>query len=125
MRTINIKGKQYVEVNERIKEFRSNEKYAGYRLTTEIVYHSGDEIMFKASVLDTNGNVIATGHAQEVKSDDYKEVNSTSHVENCETSAIGRCLGILGIGIDNSIATADEVADAIVKQEKNGTKNYY
>jgi hypothetical protein len=44
-------------------------------------------------------------------------VNSTSHFENAETSSVGRALGFLGIGIDTSIATAEEVSSAIEKQE--------
>ena len=44
-------------------------------------------------------------------------INKTSYVENCETSAIGRALAMLGIGIDTSIASANEVSDAIAKQE--------
>ena len=44
-------------------------------------------------------------------------INKTSYVENCETSAIGRALAMLGIGIDTSIASANEVADAIAKQD--------
>ena len=36
-------------------------------------------------------------------------INKTSYVENCETSAVGRALAMLGIGIDTSIASANEV----------------
>jgi hypothetical protein len=44
-------------------------------------------------------------------------INKTSYVENCETSAVGRALGFLGIGIETSIATADEVSMAVNKQQ--------
>ena len=44
-------------------------------------------------------------------------INKTSYVENCETSAVGRALAILGIGIDTSIASANEVEDAIAQQQ--------
>jgi hypothetical protein len=43
-------------------------------------------------------------------------VNKTSYIENCETSAWGRALGNLGIGIDASIASAEEVITAIAQQ---------
>ena len=59
--------------------------------------------------------MVAQGHAHEEKSS--SNINKTSYVENCETSAIGRALGILGIGIDTSVATANEVQDAIDKQQ--------
>ena len=58
---------------------------------------------------------IAQGMAQEDKSS--SRINQTSFVENCETSAVGRALGFLGIGIETSIATADEVDMAIKKQD--------
>ena len=60
-------------------------------------------------------NVVAQGHAHEEKGS--SNINKTSYVENCETSAVGRALAILGIGIDTSIASANEVQDAIAKQE--------
>lgn len=112
MKTINIKGKPYVMVNERIKEFRTN--YKGYRLITEIVNLTEDSCIMKASVIDPEGNVVATGHAQEDQNSSM--INKTSFIENCETSAVGRCLGIFGIGIDESIASAEEVVTAIARQ---------
>jgi len=44
-------------------------------------------------------------------------VNKTSHVENCETSAVGRALGLLGIGIDEEVRSYDEMANAIEGQK--------
>lgn len=117
MKSMNIKGKEYIGVNERIKELRNNEKYTGFSIETEIISNDGDTILFKATIKNAEGRVLATGHAHETKSDDYKEVNSTSHVENAETSAVGRALGMLGIGIDTSVATAEEVSSAVAKQE--------
>lgn len=111
MEKINIKGKPYVMVNERIKEFRTNTIYKGYRLISEIVRLTDDDCVIKASILDDNGNVIATGFAQEDRTS--STINKTSFVENCETSAWGRALGNLGIGIDESIASAEEVEIAI------------
>lgn len=114
MKTINIKGKDYVMVNERLKEFR--EKYKGYQLVSEIISMNDDSCVIKASIIDQNGLVVATGHAQEDKLS--STINKTSFVENCETSAWGRALGNFGIGIDVSIASAEEVDMAIKKQEK-------
>ena len=61
---------------------------------------------------------MATGFAEETLSDDWKNVNSTSMIENCETSAWGRALGNLGIGIDTSVASAEEVETSINRQEQ-------
>ena len=60
--------------------------------------------------------VIAQGHAHEVQGS--SNINKTSYIENCETSAVGRALAMLGIGIDTSIASANEVNDAIAKQQE-------
>jgi len=114
-KTTNIRGKQYVEVNERIKFFRQEEQYKGWSISTSVVQMNNDEVVMCTSILDTNGNVIATGHAHEVKGS--STINKTSHIENCETSAVGRALAMLGIGIDTSIASANEVETAIAKQE--------
>lgn len=115
MKSINIKGKNYVMVNDRIKFFRENEKYAGWSLTSELVNLTEDSCVIKAIVTDTDGFVVATGFAQEDRTSSM--INKTSFVENCETSAWGRALGNLGIGIDDSIASAEEVDMAIKKQE--------
>jgi hypothetical protein len=71
--------------------------------------------VIKASVLNDKGEIVATGFAQEDKSSSY--INKTSYVENCETSAWGRALANLGIGIDTSIASSNEVAMAIAKDK--------
>ncbi len=113
-KTTNIKGKQYVEVNERIKFFRLEEKYKGWCLCSEVVHLDEASCVIKATICDENGVTKATGFAQEDKSSSY--INKTSYVENCETSAWGRALANLGIGIDTSIASSNEVAIAIAKQ---------
>ena len=116
-KTTNIRGKQYVEVNERIKFFRQEEQYKHWSLITEFPVLDSEQCVCKASLADTEHRIIATGHAHEVQGS--SNINKTSYVENCETSAIGRALAMLGIGIDTSIASANEVSDAIAKQEED------
>lgn len=120
LKTVNIKGKDYVEVNTRVKEFRTNETYKGFRLTSEIIDLSNGVVTIKATVLNDKGEIIATGHAQEKESGSY--INKTSFIENCETSAWGRALGNLGIGIDTSIASCEEVQNAIENKEQEKAK---
>lgn len=115
-KTTNIRGKQYVEVNERIKFFRQEDQYKGWGIHTDINMLDGEQCLCKCTVVNSDGEVIAQGHAHEVKSS--SNINKTSHVENCETSAVGRALAMLGIGIDTSIASSNEVQDAIAKQEE-------
>lgn len=116
MKTVNIKGKEYVEVNERVKYFRSEDKYKGWSLETELLSNDNGVCVFKAIVKDDNGIVKATGHAYENEGSTF--INKTSYIENCETSAVGRALGLLGIGIDTSIASSDEVENAMHNQPK-------
>ena len=114
MPTVDIKGKNYVMVNDRIKRVR--EFIPGARIETEIVKLDDGVVTMKASLFDDVFFFFATGHAQEKESSNF--INSTSFVENCETSCIGRCLAIAGIGIDDSIGSADEVANAITNQRR-------
>jgi len=118
-KTTNIRGKQYVEVNERIKFFRQEEEYKNWTISTEFTALDSEMCVCKAFILDTEGRVIATGHAHEERSGSH--INKTSYVENCETSAIGRALAMMGIGIDTSIASANEVNDAIAKQSADSS----
>jgi hypothetical protein len=115
-KTTNIKGKEYVEVNERIKYFRFSEDYKGWSLSSEIVHLDADSCVIRAEIRDDQWVLRATGFAQEDKSSSY--INKTSYVENCETSAWGRALANLGIGIDTSIASSNEVSMAISKQSE-------
>jgi len=62
-----------------------------------------------------DNQILAVGHAYEKEGSTF--INKTSYIENCETSAVGRALGMLGIGIDTSIATAEEVNIAIINQD--------
>jgi hypothetical protein len=111
-KTTNIKGKEYVQVNERILYFRS--EYPDWSIQTEIVNIDEDQVLVKAYVYDEDMELRFTGHAHEEKQSSY--INKTSYVENCETSAVGRALGMMGIGIETSIATAEEVKQAINTQ---------
>ena len=118
-KTTNIRGKQYVEVNERIKFFRQEEEYKNWTISTEFTALDSEMCVCKAVIADTNQRVVATGHAHEERSASH--INKTSYVENCETSAIGRALAMMGIGIDTSIASANEVNDAIAKQSADSS----
>lgn len=115
MKTVDIKGKPYIEVNERLKFFRTDKKYEGYSLESEVISLENGVITIKAIIKDANGVVKATGLAQEKESSSF--INKTSFVENCETSAWGRALGNLGIGIDTSIASAEEMLNALENQK--------
>lgn len=117
MQTIKIKGKDYVPVSERLKYLASNYDYA---INTEYQYFPERKMwVVKATLSMKKGDAewMYTGHAQEIESDNYRDVNFTSALENAETSAVGRCIAFAGIAIDGGIASADEVNKAIARTE--------
>ena len=119
LKTIKIKGKDYVEVNERLMYFREN--YPNYSLISEVIEKTDNSILILASIKDEQGRMVANGLAEEERGSNY--INKTSYVENCETSAWGRCLANFGIGLKTSIASAEEVQNAISNQDKAASKS--
>ncbi|QDP54295.1 MAG: hypothetical protein Unbinned5434contig1000_42 [Prokaryotic dsDNA virus sp.] len=120
MKTINIKGKDYITVNERLKYFRSESTFNGWQINEQLVHIDEKEGIFKVTICDTKGVEIASAHSQEYRDSSY--INKTSFVENGFTSALGRALGYLGIGIDTSIASANEVQNAVKNQTNENKK---
>lgn len=115
--TTSIKGKDYAEVNQRIKAFRM--VYPTGVIETEMVQNENGICIFRAFVGYRNNDELyklATGTAYEKEGSTF--INKTSYIENCETSAVGRALGIAGFGIDTSVASAEEVQNAIANQNK-------
>lgn len=114
--------KDYVEVNVRIMKFY--EKYPEGRILTEIVKWENEVIVMKATAYRDNSEVPAsTGYAYEKEGSSF--INKTSALENCETSAVGRALAILGFEIKKSVASKEEVANsqlqqASIKQSSDG-----
>ena len=111
IKTTDIKGKDYAEVNQRIKAFRM--VYPNGTIKTEMLSNENGVCIFKATIWNDN-KLLATGTAYEKENSTF--INKTSYIENCETSAIGRALGIAGFGIDVSVASAEEVQNAINNQ---------
>jgi len=86
---------KYQTVAERLSLWLDDCKQRGVqpRVVTEIVSHTETWVMFKGYIYEDEV-MIATGHAEEHKTD--RGVNATSHVENAETSVVGRCLANAG-----------------------------
>ena len=113
IKTTDIRGKQYAEVNQRIKAFRM--LCPNGCITTEILSHENGVVIMRASIHDEEGRLIGTGTAYEKEGS--SNINKTSYIENCETSAVGRALAMCGLGIDLSVASFEEVSNAIEQQE--------
>ena len=119
MKTVNIKGKEYVPVVERVKEF--HKLYSGGSITTEMVPTSDERVIVKATVvLDTKeaSQRIFTGFSQ---SEWGKGMMGGVALEVAETSAVGRALGFANIGLLDGIATADEMRKVKVEKKKYNT----
>lgn len=119
IKMIDMKGKDYAMVPERVTAFRK--LFPEGFITTEIVAMEGPVVLMKAKAgyyrEDGSEVVLATGMAREERGKGM--VNNTSHVENCETSAIGRCLGLIGLGLNGGgICSAEELVNAITAQKQ-------
>ncbi len=111
LNTINIQGKPYVMVHDRVIKF--HELYENGCIQTILVSsYESDIVVIKAKAIPDidKSERYFTGYAQEIKGEGY--INKTSALENAETSAIGRALGLLGIGIVHGIPSADEINKA-------------
>lgn len=117
MGTVDIKGKDYVQVNDRVLAFRK--LFPDGDIITHIESLCDGVVVIRADVLDNEGKHLASGVAYEKEGSTF--INKTSYIENCETSAVGRALGFLGIGIDTSICSAEELQTAVINQEGNET----
>ena len=109
---VNIHGKEYKTVAKRVDEFRKEHK-TDFAIITSLIDRDEQTVVMKAEILDKERNVIATGYAEENRT--ASQINRTSALENCETSAIGRALANFGLG-GGEYASADEVANAINQQ---------
>lgn len=116
-KAIDIKNKKYVLVSDRVIYF--NEQYPNGSITTELISDpTADRVIVKATVLPDIDK-------PERKFSDYSQalwgdgfINKASAIENCSTSAVGRALSYMGIGVIDSIASVDEINKA---QSTTGT----
>ena len=117
--TTDVKGKQYAEVNQRIKAFRM--LYPEGSIETEVLSIENGICIMRAKIYSNYDKglrtLLGTGTAYEKENSTF--INKTSYIENCETSAVGRALAMCGIGIDTSIASKEEVENAIEQQEQD------
>lgn len=130
LKTVNIKGKAYTQVHTRINFFRGtgedglvwkDGKGADWGIEVNPIDVTPEHAFMQAVIKDESGRIRATGEAFELQSG--SNINKTSHVENCSTSAIGRALGNLGIGTSESFASTDEVSLAMAQQANSDLKD--
>ena len=116
MKTIDIHGKPYVMVKDRVSHF--NVEYPNGCIRSKLVDRIDKIVIFEATVIPDidKPERYFMGHAEEEIGS--SQINQTSALENCETSAIGRALAMMGIGVDESFASADEVSNAVFQQNQ-------
>ncbi len=115
LKTISIHGKEYVPVSERIKE--AHEALSeNFSITTEVLAFD-PIVVIKATVTIPKGIFTGISAANPAKS-----IEKQSPYEVAETSAVGRALGFAGFGLIDSIASADEVTNAVSSNADNGYK---
>lgn len=110
-RAIKIKGKDYVMVADRVRYF--NEEYPDGCITTELLSDPDAQRVVVAATVLPDANLPArkfSAHSQAIVGDGM--INKTAALENAETSAVGRALALMGIGVIESIASADEISKA-------------
>lgn len=111
---VKIHGNEYTTVAERIDAFRKDDRYEGWSIETDIISSDIQDCIIKATIKDSDGKIVGTGLAHEVQGS--TNINKTSHIENCETSAIGRALANIGKA-GTEYASANEVTNAIINQK--------
>lgn len=121
-KAIDIKWKEYVQVKDRV-QFLSDNYEGRYSINSDYDYYPERKLWVVKSTLtiwDENHEnpCVYTGLAQEIESDNYKQVNFSSALENCETSSVWRCCAFAGIWVLNwGIASSDEMQKAFNRQK--------
>ena len=99
---------QYETVESRLEKFI--EDFPDFRIDTVMESFTNGQFIVRAALYRTfaDGSPFSTGYAEEKITD--RGVNSTSALENCETSAIGRALANAGYAAKGKRASQSEMA---------------
>jgi len=111
-------GKMYLQVVHRVEAFRRT-LGAEFGIDTQIIVDDGHRVVVKAVVTNKDGITVGSGMAEEIRGQGH--VNTTSALENAETSAIGRALASLGLS-GGEHASANEM-DAVPRKAENIKQN--
>jgi hypothetical protein len=101
----------YETVEVRLEKFIKD--FSDFRIATELEVVEKDRYIVKAYLFKTASDSVAwaTGYAEEKITD--RGVNSTSALENCETSAIGRALANAGYAAKGKRPSREEMSKVV------------
>ena len=109
--TVDIKGKKYSTVNERHRHLL--QYFPEARFNEEILFHDNERVVVKTE-LYISDTIYAVGHAEEHRNANI--INKTSALENCSSSALGRCIAAFGLS-GSEYASAEELTNALINQK--------
>jgi hypothetical protein len=113
MQRVNIKGKMYATVASRVDAFRKH--FPTATISTHLIHDDEVRVVVEAKIT-VEGTLLGTGMAEEQRGKGL--INTTSALENAETSAIGRSLASIGLGGSSEYASSFEVENAISQQSQ-------
>ena len=119
---VDFRAVEYKTVALRVHEFR--EKYPiedGWGIDSKIVHVDAETVLFRAAIVDPQGREVGVGFEEEKRT--IRGVNSSSALENCQTSAVGRALATVGFA-GTAFASADELVNALKQQREAPTKKH-
>ena len=111
-------GKKYTQVVHRMEAFRTIFG-TDFGVDSHVVTDDGQRVVVKTVITDSEGRIVGSGMAEEIRG--QGNVNKTSALENCETSAIGRALASIGLA-GGEYASANEL-DAVERKSNAMQQN--
>lgn len=109
LKAIDIRGKAYVQVHTKVAAFVRS--YPNGRIESEIIGNPSEWVFIRSKVTPNveHPERYFIGHSQAKW---QGNINGAAALENAETSAVGRALSMMGIGIEDGMCSADELEKA-------------
>lgn len=117
-KTGEVTHSDYLVVAGRVLLMRAQAETKDYGIQTELINLSDSFAVMKATIATPDGTILSTAHAMCTFT--AAEFTGGRFLEKAETSAIGRALGLIGLGTEEFVADDDDgfLADSPVEQDK-------